>query len=64
MAPTTVIPERAFIPDISGVWSKLGIFLITKYPTTEDTMNTSTNNIGLIYNNNKVKGGILADIGP
>lgn len=50
MAPTTVIPERAFIPDISGVWSKLGIFLITKYPTTEDTMNTSTNNIGLIYN--------------
>lgn len=29
IAPITVTPERAFIPDISGVCSKLGTLLIS-----------------------------------
>lgn len=30
--PKTVTPERAFMPDIRGVWSKDGTSLITLYP--------------------------------
>ncbi len=32
-APTTVIPEIAFAPDISGVWSVGGIFVMISKPT-------------------------------
>ena len=32
-APTTVIPEIAFEPLVSGVWSRCGTFVITSKPT-------------------------------
>jgi hypothetical protein len=45
-APTIVIPEIAFEPDISGVWSVGGTLEITSNPTNTAKTNTyiSTNN--------------------
>ena len=39
-APRTVIPDSAFIPDISGVCKRLGTFLMSRYPTTVATAKT------------------------
>lgn len=47
-APSTVMPDRAFMPDISGVCRRLGTFLINRYPTTVATIKISTKMIGCI----------------
>ena len=39
-APKTVTPERAFIPDIRGVWRRVGTLDMSLYPTTVATANT------------------------
>ena len=39
-APTIVMPEIAFAPDISGVWSVGGTLVITSKPTNMARTNT------------------------
>lgn len=45
MAPTTVMPEMAFVPDMSGVWSCEGTLEISSIPRNAAIMNTNINSI-------------------
>jgi hypothetical protein len=51
-APRTVMPLRAFMPDIRGVWSRLGTFLMMLYPRRVATIKIPT----------KIKGDIVTSI--
>ena len=51
IAPTMVTPDSAFMPDISGVCSRLGTVRMMKYPSTVLTTNTA----------NKISGCIISE---
>jgi len=41
-APKTVTPEIALVPDINGVCSREGTFVITQYPIRPEKIKTRT----------------------
>jgi len=55
IAPTAVIPEIAFEPLVSGVWSRCGTFVITSKPTHIASRNTVSRRM------NRAAGSSVAD---